>query len=59
MLTIYEVRSFSLVTKTPKTAYLLREVVGVGKGSSEPGREMEGLTTEEQLRRVAKTKCRT
>ena len=37
VVTIYEDRSFSLVTKTPTTAYLVRRAAGVEKGSGSPG----------------------
>jgi large subunit ribosomal protein L11 len=56
VVTIYEDRSFSFVIKTPTTAYLLREAAAVAKGSGEPGREVAGSITVEQLRRVAETK---
>lgn len=56
VVTIYEDRSFSLVTKTPTTAYLLRQAAGVEKGSGTPGHNGTGSVTEEQLRRIAETK---
>jgi len=56
VVTIYEDCSFDLETKTPTTAYLLRQAAGVGKGSGEPGRAVAGGITEEQLRRIAHTK---
>ncbi len=55
--TVYEDRTFSFVTKTPPTASLLREAAGVGRGSGTPGREpVAGSVTEDQLRRIARTK---
>ena len=57
VVTVYEDRSFDLVTKTPTTAYLLRRAAGVEKGSGSPGRDgVVGSITEEQLRRIAETK---
>jgi large subunit ribosomal protein L11 len=56
VVTVYEDRSFDLVTKTPTTAYLLRRAAGVEKGSGTPGRNGAGSITEEQLRRIAETK---
>lgn len=56
VVTVYEDRSFELVTKTPTTAYLLRRAAGVQKGSGTPGRNGAGSISEEQLRRVAETK---
>jgi len=56
VVTVYEDRSFDLVTKTPTTAYLPRRAAGVEKGSGSPGRDGVGSITEEQLRRAAETK---
>ncbi len=56
VVTVYEDRSFALVTKTPTTAYLLRRAAGVEKGSGSPGRNGAGSITDEQLRRIAETK---
>ena len=56
VVTVYEDRSFDLVTKTPTTAYLLRRAAGVEKGSGSPGRNGAGSITDEQLRRIAETK---
>ncbi len=56
VVTVYEDRSFDLVTKTPTTAYLLRRAAGVEKGSGAPGREAAGSVTDEQLRRIAEIK---
>ena len=46
-------RSFSLVTRTPTAAYLLRRAAGVEKGSGSPGRDGVGLITREQLKQIA------
>lgn len=59
VVTIYEDRSFSLVTKTPTTAYLVRRAAGVEKGSGSPGHNGHNggaSITKEQLRRIALTK---
>src|ERR1700690_755873 len=55
-ITIYEDRTFSFILKTPPTPVLLREAVGIAKGSQTPGREGAGTITEEQLASIAKTK---
>ncbi|HUZ20168.1 MAG TPA: 50S ribosomal protein L11 [Acidimicrobiales bacterium] len=57
-ITIYEDRSFTFVLKTPPTTVLLREAVGLDKGSKLPGREGAGTITEEQLASIATTKLR-
>ncbi|MXW41524.1 MAG: 50S ribosomal protein L11 [Acidimicrobiia bacterium] len=54
--TIYEDRSFSFLTKTPPTSFLIREAAGLEKGSTEPGREGVGTITTEQCAEIAKVK---
>ena len=55
-ITIYEDRSFSFITKTSPTSYLLRRAAGLEKGSVNPGREMVGTITEAQLTEIAEKK---
>ncbi|HEY1355173.1 MAG TPA: 50S ribosomal protein L11, partial [Solirubrobacterales bacterium] len=35
-ITVYEDRSFDFITKTPPAAVLIREAIGISKGSGEP-----------------------
>ena len=56
VVTIYEDRSFTFVTKTPPTAVLLREAAGVERGSGTPGNGLAGTVTREQLREIAEKK---
>jgi len=55
-ITIFEDRSFTFVTKTPPTAVLIREAVGVEKGSNNPGKEVAATITDAQIEEIAKTK---
>ena len=55
-ITVYEDRSFTFVTKTPPAAVLLREALGIDKGSGEPNREKVGRLTRDQVRAIAETK---
>jgi large subunit ribosomal protein L11 len=55
-ITVYEDRTFTFVTKTPPTAVLIREALGVEKGSMAPGREGAGTLTDAQLTEIATTK---
>ena len=55
-LTIYEDRSFTFITKQPPAAELIKQAVGVEKGSGEPNREKVGRVTQDQLRRIAEQK---
>ena len=41
-ITIYEDRSFTFITKTPPTSYLIRTAAGLEKAAEEPGREDGG-----------------
>ena len=56
VITVYEDRSFTFVTKTPPAAVLLREAAGVAKASSNPGKESGGSVTAAQIEEIAKIK---
>jgi large subunit ribosomal protein L11 len=55
-LTIYEDRSFSVITKQPPAAELIKQATGVEKGSGEPNREKVGRLTQAQVREIAERK---
>jgi len=55
-ITVYEDRSFTFITKTPPAAVLIKQAVGVAKGSGEPNREKVAKITREQLRQIAERK---
>jgi large subunit ribosomal protein L11 len=55
-ITVYEDRSFTFITKTPPAAVLIKEALGIPKGSGEPNREKVGKLTRDQLRSIAETK---
>src|SRR6201982_2888076 len=52
VITVYEDRSFTFVTKTPPAAVLLRQAIGIDKGSGEPNRNKVGKITQAQLRDI-------
>jgi large subunit ribosomal protein L11 len=56
VITVYEDRSFTFITKTPPAAVLIRQALGIGKGSGEPNRTKVGTITQEQLREIAERK---
>jgi large subunit ribosomal protein L11 len=56
VVTIYEDRTFSLVTKTPPTSTLLRKAAGLEKGAGHPNGTPVARLTREQLREVARRK---
>ena len=41
-ITVFEDRSFTFITKTPPAAVLIKQAIGVAKGSGEPNREKVG-----------------
>ena len=55
-ITVFEDRTFKFITKTPPAAVLLREALGIDKGSGEPNRVKVGTVTREQVRAIAEIK---
>ena len=55
-ITVYEDRTFTFITKTSPAAVLLREALGIDKGSGEPNRTKVGTVTRAQVREIAETK---
>ena len=55
-ITIFEDRSFTFITKTPPTAFLLRKAAGLDKAAHEPGREEAGTVTDAQVTEIAEIK---
>jgi large subunit ribosomal protein L11 len=58
LITVYEDRSFSFVTKTPPAADLLRRAAGVEKGSGRPNTTTVGRVSGDQIREIAEVKMR-
>jgi large subunit ribosomal protein L11 len=56
VITVYEDRSFTFITKTPPAADLIRKALGLEKGSAEPHRDKVGRITSAQLRSIAEQK---
>jgi large subunit ribosomal protein L11 len=56
VITVYEDRSFTFVTKSPPAAVLIRQALSLEKGSSEPNRTKVGSITSDQLRQIAEKK---
>ena len=55
-ITVYEDRSFTFITKTPPAAVLIKEAIGLDKGSGEPNRNKVGTITKAQVREIAERK---
>lgn len=56
VVTIYEDRSFTFVTKTPPVSDLLKKAAGIEKGASNPGHQKVGRVTRQQIREIAQLK---
>ena len=56
VITVYEDRSFTFVTKTPPAAVLIKQAIGLEKGSGEPHRNKVGTITKDQVRVIAEKK---
>jgi large subunit ribosomal protein L11 len=55
-ISIFEDRSFTFITKTPPTTFLLKQAAGVEKGAPNPRMEKVGAVTKDQVRQIAETK---
>lgn len=57
VITVYEDRSFTFITKTPPAADLLRKAAGVEKGSGNP-KLLVGKVTADQVKEIAELKMK-
>jgi len=55
-ITVFEDRSFTFITKTPPAAVLIKQALGLNKGSGEPNRAKVGTLTRAQVREIAEQK---
>ncbi len=56
IITVYENKSFSFITKTPPAAVLIKKTLNLEKGSGEPNKNKVGVLTSKQLEEIAKIK---
>jgi large subunit ribosomal protein L11 len=56
VVTVYQDRSFTFITKTPPAPNLLLKEAGVEKGSASPNRTKVGRVTRAQLKKIAELK---
>jgi len=56
VITVYNDRSFTFITKTPPASILLRKAAGIKKGSGTPNTDKVGKVTRAQLEEIAKIK---
>ena len=56
VISVYNDRSFTFITKTPPASILLKRAAAVAKGSGTPNKEKVGKVTEKQVAEIAKQK---
>jgi len=56
VITVYEDRSFTFITKTPPAAVLIKQAIGLKSGSGEPHRVKVGTISAAQVREIAERK---
>ena len=56
VITVYNDRSFTFITKTPPAAVLLKKAANLDKASGEPNKNKVATITTEQAREIAKVK---
>jgi large subunit ribosomal protein L11 len=56
VITVYEDRSFTFVTKSPPAAVLIKQAAGIEKGSAEPHRDKVASISQDQVRDIAQRK---
>lgn len=56
VITVYEDRSFTFITKTPPAAVLIKKALNIESGSGVPNREKVGTIKRSQIREIAELK---
>ena len=56
VITVYQDRSFTFITKTPPAAVLLKKAAGIDKASGQPNVEKVATLTKDQIREIAELK---
>jgi large subunit ribosomal protein L11 len=58
VITVYQDKSFTFVTKTPPASYFLKQALKITSGSQKPGRDTVGKVTLTQCREIAEKKMK-
>lgn len=56
VISVYQDKSFSFITKSPPASTLLKRAAGIAKGSGQPNRDKVGKVTKKQVQEIAKLK---
>ncbi len=58
VITVYQDKSFTFITKTPPATHFIKEALSLKSGSKEPGRTVAGKISRSQLRDIAEKKMK-
>lgn len=58
VITVYQDKTFTFITKTPPASTLLKKAANIAKGSGTPNKDKVGKVTKQQLLDIAKLKIK-
>ena len=58
IITVYQDKSFTFITKTPPATHFIKEALGIKSGSKAPGKDVAGSISRAQLRDIAEKKMK-
>ena len=58
VITVYQDKSFTFITKTPPATYFIKQAINLKSGSKAPGKETVGRVTRTQCREIAEKKMK-
>ena len=58
VITVYQDKSFTFVTKTPPATFFIKQAIGLKSGSKNPGKDIVGKVTRAQCREIAEKKMK-
>ena len=58
VISVYQDKSFSFVTKSPPASVLLKKAAGIAKGSGTPNKDKVGAVTPDQVKEIVKIKVK-
>ena len=58
VISVYQDKSFSFITKSPPAAVLLKKAAGIAKASGTPNKDKVGSVTRDQIKEIVKIKLK-
>jgi len=58
VITVYQDKSFTFITKSPPASILLKKAAGIASGSKAPNKEKVGKVTAKQIQEIVKLKAK-